>query len=163
MSCLMFDIPFYFSSNEWLSQRVCSPRELMVFHAPCRPTVANGMMVCHARGSSIVYDVQGRSSNTTLNVVRPCVLPNYNDGISTPDVIRPFVLPKGDDGMPCLTLSDLVCFLWTYGNMTPDVVRSCVMSKGDDNMKHQDRVCFPRAMMACHVRHHLTVSVAQGR
>ena len=88
-----------------LSQRVCSPMELMVFHAPCRPTVANGMMVCHARGSSIVYDVQGRSSNTTLNVVRPCVLPNYNDGIPMPDIVRPFVLPKGDGGM-----SDLVCF-----------------------------------------------------
>ena len=44
---------------------------------------------------------------------------------------------------------------------TPDVVRLCVLSKGGDVVPRStlfDRVCFPKAMIACHARHHSIVS-----
>ena len=69
---------------------------------------------------------------------------------ATPDAVRPCVLPKGDDGM----------------HATPDVVRPCVLPKGDDGMPRPtslDRVCCPKAMMACHARRRSTVCAAQRR
>ena len=69
---------------------------------------------------------------------------------ATPDAVRPCVLPKGDDGM----------------HATPDVVRPCVLPKGDDGMPRPtslDRVCCPKAMMACHARRRSTVCAAKRR
>ena len=47
----------------------------------------------------------------------------------------------------------------------PDVIRPCVLSKGDNGMPHptpSDRLFCPRAKMACHARHPLTVCAVQG-
>ena len=52
-----------------------------------------------------------------------------------PDVFRLCVLPQGD-----------------YGIATPDVTRLCVLHKGHAGMPFptsSDRVCSPRAVMAC--------------
>ncbi len=103
---------------------------------------------------------------------------------ATPDVVRPFVLSKGYDGMPCPTPSDRVCcpramMAWhtrrrstvcaaqrQWRHATADVVRPCVLQKGDDCMPcptTSDRLCCPRAMMACHALRRPTVCAAQGR
>ena len=47
---------------------------------------------------------------------------------------------------------------------TLDVVQPCVLPNGDDIMSHPmsfDRVCCPKAMMACHTRRRLTVCAVQ--
>ena len=48
----------------------------------------------------------------------------------------------------------------------PDVVQRCVLPKGDDGMPRPtsfDRVCCPKAMMACRARRRSTVCATQRR
>ena len=49
---------------------------------------------------------------------------------------------------------------------TPDVIRLCVLPKGDDGMPRPtslDRVCCPKAVVACHALRRLTMFPVQGR
>ena len=70
-------------------------------------------------------------------------------GQATADDGRLSVLSKGYDGMPRPMMADRLCWF-----------------KGDDDIQlptSSDRVCYPRAMMACDTRRHPTICAAQGR
>ena len=95
---------------------------------------------------------------------------------------RPCVRSSGGDVMPRPTSSDRACSprvvmscharrhstvcavqrrRW---HAMPDVVRPCLPSKGYDGMPRStsfDRLCCPKAMMACHARRSSTVCAAQ--
>ena len=117
------------------------------------------------------------------DVFRPCVLPK-GKWHSTLDFVRPCVLSKGGDGMSRPTLFDRVrcpkevmsCHARRLSTVcvdqrrcwhtTPDVVRPCVLPKRDVGMPRPtwfDRLCFPKAMKACHARRSSTVCAAQRR
>ena len=67
--------------------------------------------------------------------------------------------------MPRHTLFDRCAAQGRLWHATPDVVRPFMVSKGDDGMPCPmsfDRLCCPKAMMACHARRRLTVFVVQG-
>ena len=63
-------------------------------------------------------------------------------------------------------LSTMCAALRRCWHAMPDVVRPFVLPKGDDGIPRPtsfDRVCCPKAMMACHARRSLTVCAAQKR
>ena len=129
----------------------------------CCPTA---MTACHGRRRSTVCAAKRRWLH------------------AMPDDVRPSVLPKGYDGMPRPTLSDRVCcpramMAWharrrsticavqgRWWHATPDVVWLSVLPNGDDGVPRPtlfDRVCCPKAMIACHARRCSTVFAVQRR
>ena len=130
--------------------RVCCPKAMISCHAQCRSTVcASQMRWWHA----------------------------------TPDVIQPCVLSKGSDVMPRPTSSDCVCCPRAVMACHARRCRPCVISKavmscharccrpcalykcGDvmPRLTSFDRLCYPKAIMACHARGRSTVCAAQRR
>ncbi|TMW81075.1 hypothetical protein EJD97_012177 [Solanum chilense] len=83
---------------------------------------------------------------------------------ATLDVVRLFVQSKGDDGCNMRRRATVCAIQKILWHSSPDVVRRCVLSKGDDGMQCPtsfDCACFPKTMMACHVRGRPTMCAIQ--
>ncbi len=116
------------------------------------------------------------------DIVRSCVLSKCHDGIPRPT--SPIICAdKYSNTMPCLTSSHHFCSprairAWhtrhrltvcdvqgPWWHATTDADQLCVLSKDNDGMQHLTLsvcLCFPKAMMACHVWGRPTVCAVQG-
>ena len=101
------------------------------------------------------------------DVIRPCVLQNGDDSISTPNIFWPCVHSKGEDNISCLRSSERVSYPRAMmASHTRRCFTLCMLFKGDNGMScpiFADYVCCPRFMMACHARRSSTLYVFLGR
>ena len=163
---------------------VCFPKVEMSCHARrCRPCVLSkggdvkprpksfdivchlrAMIECHARRCSTVCAVKGDDGMPhptsfdrvcCLKVVMAC----------TPNVVRPCLPFKGYDGMPRPTLFNRVMSKGSDVMPRSMLTTMCVVQGRCCHamLDVADRVCCPKAIMACHARRRSTVCTAQRR
>ena len=102
----------------------------------------------------------------------PCPMLSYRvlsyggDCMSRPTSFDHVFIPKAVMSFHARSHSIVCAALRRLWHATPDVVRPCVLPKGDVGMPRQtsfDRVCFPKAVMACRARRRSTVCAIQRR
>ena len=76
------------------------------FDCVCYPRV---MMACDALLYSTIWVSQGPCVNSTPDIIRPCVLPKGDDGMSRMTLSNRVCSLKGDDGIQRTTSPDRVC------------------------------------------------------
>ena len=136
-----------FHATPNVADRVCSPR---------------AVMSCHARRCRLFVLSEGGDVTTSSYRVRcPRAVISCHA-----DVADRVCCPRAV--MSCHTRRCRTCLLSKGGDITPHPTSSdcAVQSKGGDVIPRLmlfDRLCCPKAMMACHTRRHSTVCAAQRR
>ena len=129
--------------------RVSRPRAMMACPARRRPIVSTS--------PKAVMSYQARRLSTVCASQR-------QDGMPRPTSFDRVCCPKAVMACHARCRSTLFAVHGLLWHAPPDVVRSCALSKEGDVMPRStsfDRVCFPKAMLACHARRRLTVCAAQ--
>ena len=135
---------------------VSRPRAMMACHTRRRLSVSasqKAMMVCHASRHSTLFAVQGILWPATPDFVRPCVVSKGHDGMPRPSSFDRVCCPKAMMAFHARRRSTVFDVQGRKWHATPDAVRPFVLPKGDDGMPCPasfDRVCCPKAVMACH-------------